>query len=114
MRTMFSQRQKKSVFSKLSGIASICSAAIICIRLAYFGILSVEWAALIMVGVVIMAAIGNVATKLGICAIAVFLFAKYISHGNEAQFQCVLGAILALLIALIGIYIMVRGIFRKA
>lgn len=113
MRTIFSQRQNKSVFSNLSGIASICSATIICIRLAYFGILSVEWAALIMVGVVIMAAIGNVATKLGICAIAVFLFAKYVSHGNEAQFQGVLGAILTLLIALIGIYIMVCGIFRK-
>ena len=114
MVTMFGQRQKKSVFSKLSGIASIVSAAIICIRLAYFGILSVEWAALIMVAVVVMAALGNTATKLGICAVAIFLFAKYVSHGNEAQFQGVLGAILALLIALIGLYIMIRGIFRKS
>jgi hypothetical protein len=82
--------------------------------LAYYGILSVEWAALIMVAVVVMAAIGNTATKLGICAVAIFLFAKYVSHGNEAQFQGVLGAILALLIALIGLYIMIRGIFRKS
>jgi uncharacterized membrane protein (DUF373 family) len=74
----------------------------------------VEWAALIMVAVVVMAAIGNTATKLGICAVAIFLFAKYVSHGNEAQFQGVLGAILALLIALIGLYIMIRGIFRKS
>ena len=111
---MFGQRQKKSFISNLSGIASICSAAIICIRLAYYGILSVEWAALIMVAVVIMAAIGNTATKLGICAVAIYLFAKYVSHGNEAQFQGVLGAILALLIALIGLYIMILGIFRKS
>lgn len=114
MATMYRQRQKKSVLSNLSGIASICSAGIICIRLAYYGILSVEWAALIMVAVVIMAAIGNVATKLGICAVAIFLFAKYVSHGNETEFQGILGAILALLIALIGLYIMVRGIFRKS
>jgi len=113
MATMFGQRQKKSFISNLSGIASICSAAIICIRLAYYGILSVEWAALIMVAVVIMAAIGNVATKLGICALAIFLFAKYVSHGNETQFQGVLGAILALLVALIGLYIMIRGLFKK-
>ena len=113
MATMFGQRQKKSFISNLSGIASICSAAIICIRLAYYGILSVEWAALIMVAVVIMAAIGNVATKLGICALAIFLFAKYVSRGNETQFQGVLGAILALLIALIGLYIMIRGVFKK-
>ena len=111
---MFGQRQKKSFISNLSGIASICSAAIICIRLAYYGILSVEWAALIMVAVVVMAAIGNTATKLGICAAAIFLFAKFVSNGNEAQFQGVLGAILALLIALIGLYIMIRGIFRKS
>lgn len=113
MVTMFGQRQKKSVFSNLSGIASICSAAIICIRLAYYGILSVEWAALIMLAIVVMAAIGSTATKLGICAVAIFLFAKYVSHGNEAQFQGVMGAILALLLALIGLYIMIRGVFRK-
>jgi len=114
MVTMFGQRQKKSFFSNLSGIASICSAVIICIRLAYYGILSVEWAGIIMVAVVVMAAVGNTATKLGICAVAIFLFAKFISNGNEAQFQGVLGAILALLIALIGLYIMIRGIFRKS
>ena len=114
MAAMFGQRQKKSVFNNFSGIASICSAAIICIRLAYYGILSVEWAALIMFAVVVMAAIGNTGTKLGICAVAIFLFAKYVSHGNETQFQGVLGATLALLIALIGLYILIRGIFRKS
>ena len=111
MGTMFRPRQNKSVLNNLSGIASIISAAIICIRLAYYGILSVEWAAIIMVTVVIMAAIGNVATKLGICAIAIYLFAKYISNGNQAQFQGVLCAILALLIALIGLYLMIKGVF---
>lgn len=112
MVTIFGQRQKKSVFSNLSGIASICSATIVCIRLAYLGILSVEWTAFIMVAIVIMVAIGNVATRLSICAVAIFLFAKYVSRGNEAQFQGVLGAILALLIAFIGLYIIVRSIFN--
>ena len=110
---MSEQSKKKSFLGQLSAIASIVSAAIICIRLAYYGILSVEWAAIIMVAVVVMAAIGNIATKLGICAVAIFLFAKYVSNGNEAQFQGVLGAILALLIALIGLYIMIRSTFRK-
>ena len=114
MVTMFGERQKKSVFSNLSGIASICSATFICLRFTYYGILSVECAGIIMVTVVVMAAIGNTATKLGICAVAIFLFAKFVSNGNEAQFQGVLGAILALLIALIGLYIMLRGIFRKS
>lgn len=113
MGTMFGQRKKKSVFSNLSGIASICSTAFVCISLAYNGILSLEWTAFIMVAVVIMTAIGNVATKLGISAVAIFLFAKYVSHGNEVQFQGVLGAILALLIALIGLYIIVKSIFKK-
>jgi hypothetical protein len=54
-----------------------------------------------------------VATKLGICAVAIFLFAKYVSRGNDVQFQQILGAILALLIALIGLYITLRGFFRK-
>lgn len=110
---MFRQRQKNSFFDKLSGIASICSGTIICIRLAYYGILSAEWAGIIMVAVVVMVAIGNVATKLAICAVSVFLFAKYASHGNEVQFNGILEAIIALLIALIGIFIMIRGFFSR-
>jgi len=113
MATMLGQRQKKSFFSNLSSIASICSTAIVCISLAYNGILSLELTAIIMVAVVVMTAIGNAATKLGITTVAIFLFAKYVSHGNEAQFQGVLGAILALLIALIGLYIIIKSIFKK-
>ena len=47
MITMFQQKQQpkqKSFFDRLSGIASIVSAAIICIRLAWMGLISVEWA----------------------------------------------------------------------
>jgi hypothetical protein len=113
MATLFGQKQKKSFFSNLSGIASICSTAIACISLAYNGFLSLEWTAFIMVGVVVMTAIGNVATKLGISAVAIFLFAKFISHGNEGQFKNMLGAILALLIALIGLYNIIKSIFKK-
>ena len=105
--------QKKTYFSRLSGIVSIISAAIICIRLCYFGILTVEWAAILMVAVVVMAAIGNTATKLAICGISIYLFAKFVSHGNDAQFQGVLGAILMLIITLIGLYIMLGGLRKK-
>ncbi len=110
MISMFERNQNKSFFNRLSGIASIISAAIICIRLAWMGILSIEWTAIIMIAVVVMAAIGNVATKLGICAIAIYLFAKFVSRGNDAQFQGVVGAILALIITLIGLYIMLRSL----
>ena len=116
MITMFQQKQQpkqKSFFDRLAGIASIVSAAIICIRLAWMGLLSVEWAGLIMIAVVIMAAIGNVATKLGISAVAIYLFAKFVSHGNEAQFEGVISAILTLIIMLIGLYIMIKGAFGR-
>jgi hypothetical protein len=112
MSMIFGQKKKKSIFSNLSGIASICSAGIICIRLGYYGILSVQWVAIIMVAVVIMVVIGNVATKFVICGVSIFLFAKIVSHGNNIQFQSVVGAILALLITFIGLYVMLRGIFR--
>ncbi len=105
--------RRKSSFDQLAGIASIVSAAILCIRLAWMGLLSVDWAAGIMVGVVILVAIGNVATKLGISAVAIYLFSKWVSGGDQQQFQMVLTTILAILIMLIGLYIMLRGVFGK-
>lgn len=110
---MFGKQQKKSFFNQLSGIASIISAAIVCIRLAYLGILPIQYAALIMITVVVFAALGNVFTKLALSGIAIWLFCKLVSGGNEAQFQAAVGAILALIIALLGLYVMIRGVFGK-
>jgi uncharacterized membrane protein YccC len=104
--------KKQSLWSSLTAIASIVSAAILCIRLCYFGILSIEWAAIIMISVVVFAAIGNAASKLGISLVAIYLFTKFVSNGNEVQFQSLLGSILALLIALIGLYYIIKKMFR--
>ncbi|MBK9107296.1 MAG: hypothetical protein IPM92_02660 [Saprospiraceae bacterium] len=109
---MFGTRKKRSLMENMSAIASILSATIVCVRLTYFGILPIETAALIMVAVVFMAAVGTTVMKLGICAASIYLFAKYVSQGDDAQFQGVLAAILALIIALIGLYIIVRQMFR--
>ncbi len=113
---MFQQKQQpkqKSFFSRLSGIASIVSVAIICIRLAWMGLISVEWAGLIMIAVVLMAALGNTATKLGISAVAIYLFSKLVANGNEAYFQAIIGSFLALIIALIGLYLVIKGVFGR-
>ena len=113
---MFKQKQQpkqKSFFERLSGIASIVSAAIICIRLAWMGLISVEWAGLIMIAVVLMAALGNTATKLGISAVAIYLFSKLVANGNEAYFQAIIGSFLALIIALIGLYLVIKGVFGR-
>lgn len=113
---MFNNRhsyRRKSRLNQFAAIASIISAALLCIKLSWVGIISIGVAAMIMIAVVIMAAIGNTATKLGLSAIAVFLFAKYLSNGSEAEFQGIVGAILALFIALLGLYIMLKGIFSS-
>jgi hypothetical protein len=110
---MSEQSKKKSFLGQLSAIASIVSAAIICIRLAYYGILSVETAAFIMIVVVALVAIGHVITKLGICAIAICLFAKFMSHGNEILFQNAIVAIILIMATLIGTYFILKGLFQN-
>lgn len=110
---MFRQQKKKSKFDQLTAISSIISAAIVCIRLSWMGILQIQYAALIMIAVVAFAAIGHVLTKLALSGVAIWLFCKLVSGGNEQQFNAAVGGILALIIALIGLYVMLRGVFGQ-
>ena len=77
------------------------------------GLISVECAGLVMISVVIMAAIGNAVTKLGISAVAIYLLSKFISLGNAAQFQGAISAILTLIVMLIGLFVMIKGAFGR-
>lgn len=110
---MAENTKKKSFLEQLSGIASIISAAIICIKLAYHGILSVETSAFIMIVVVALVAIGHVITKLFICVIAIYLFAKILSHGNEILFQNAITGMVLIMITLIGTYFILKGLFNN-
>lgn len=113
---MFSQNrqpQKKSLLSRLSGIAGIVSATIVCIRLTWMGLISMEWAAITMVAVVVLTALGNSATKLGISAIAIYLFSKLVSKGDEVHFQAIIASLITLIVMLIGLYIMLKGVFGR-
>lgn len=108
------RRQQSSSFTKtLLNIATIVSTTITCIRLAYYGILSIQWAALIMIGVVAFVAIGNSLAKILLAAVALFLFVLLYSYGDKVAFSQLMTHMLTLIIVLIGLYVMIRGIFRR-
>ena len=69
------RNQRGNSFTKtIVNIATIVSTAVTCIRLAYYGILSIQVAALIMLGVVVFVALGNNIAKVVLAAAALFLF----------------------------------------
>lgn len=108
------RRQQGSSFTKtLVNIATIVSTSVTCIRLAYYGILSIQWAGLIMLGVVIFVALGNHLSKIILAAAALFLFVLLYSYGNKEAFSQLMTLMLTLIIMLIGIYIIIRGIFKR-
>lgn len=107
-------KQRGNSFTKtLVNIATITSATVTCIRLAYYGILSIETAALIMFGVVAFVALGNNLSKIVIAAAALILFVLLYSHGNKAAFEQLMTQMLTLILVLVGIYIMIRAMFRR-
>jgi len=106
-------RRGNSFTKTLVNIATIVSTAVTCIRLAYFGIVSVQVAALIMLGVVVFVALGNNASKIILAAAALFLFVLLYSYGDKEAFSQLMTQMLALIIVLIGIYVMIRGLFRR-
>ena len=66
---IFSNDRKKhehqsSTMKTLVNIATIVSATVTCIRLAFYGIISIQTAGLIMIGVVVFVAIGNNVSKI--------------------------------------------------
>lgn len=114
-RTRYNDRnQRRHSFTKtLVNIATIVSTAVTCIRLAYYEILSIQWATLIMLGVVVFVALGNNLAKVVLAAAALFLFVLLYSYGDKQAFSQIMTQMLTLIIALLGIYVMIRGIFRR-
>ncbi len=106
-------RQRKSRSRTLANIATIVSSSITCIELAIQKIISPEFSAIIMVGVVFFVIMGNVLAKVALACIAVFIFAKLYSGGDTNQFNSILSMLMALFLVLLAIYIMVKGLFGR-
>lgn len=109
----YKDRPRTPLIKTLVSIATIVSTTITCINLAYHQILSIQVAALVMLGVAIFVALGNNLSKIVLACVALFLFVLYYSGGNNQYFSTLMTQILAQIIALIGIYIMIRSIFKK-
>ena len=94
-------------------IATIVSTSVTCIRLTYYGILSVQTSALIMLGVVVFVALGNNIAKIVLAGAALILFVLLYSQGNSIAFSQLMTQMLTLILVLVGLYIMVRSIFKR-
>ncbi len=112
-RNRYNDRPRTPLMKTLVNIATIVSTSITCISLAYHKILSIQIAALIMLGVVIFVALGNNLSKIVLACVALFLFVLYYSGGQDENFSALMKQMLALIIVLIGIYIIIRTFFRK-
>jgi hypothetical protein len=109
-----SQNRGKALLMKtLVNIATIISTSITCVSLTYQKILSIQVAALIMLGVVIFVALGNNLSKIVLACVALFLFVLYYSGGNNSHFTNLMTHMLTLIIVLIGLYVIIRAIFRR-
>lgn len=106
-------QQGNSVTKTIVNIATIVSTTVTCVRLAYYGIFSIQTAALVMLGVVIFVALGNNVAKVVLAAAALFLFVFLYSYGNKEQFSALMTSMLALILTLVGLYIIIRGIFGR-
>jgi len=113
-RNGYNHRNKRgnSFTKSLVNIATIISTTVTCIRLATYGIISIQVAALIMFGVVAFVAIGNNLSKIVLAAVALFLFVLLYSYSNKVAFSQLMAQMLTLIIMLIGFYIMIRAVFR--
>lgn len=114
---MFGRRQNRRIKrkkSQLMNVVTIISTTLICLRLAIYGFIKIEYAALIIVGVTVILAIGNTTSKVVLSLIAIILFALHFANGNSETFSVLLQQILTLFVMLIGLYIIIiKGVFRK-
>lgn len=110
---MFGRNQTPKKKSNIMNVVTIISTTLICIRLAYYGFIKIEYAVFIMIGVTIFTAIGNTTSKVILSIIAIFLFALHFANGNSEAFSIILQQVLTLIIILVGLYIIVKGVFRK-
>ena len=106
-------KRSNSITKTLVNIATIVSTAVTCIRLAYHDIVSIQVSVLIMLDVVVFVALGNNVGKIVLAAAALFLFVLLYSYGDKQAFSQIMTQMLALIIVLIGIYVIIRGIFRR-
>ena len=107
------QENKSSGVSHVLNIATIISSTVICLKLILWGVLPLDTAGLLMIGVVVCVAVGKSYMKLAIAGVSVYLFVKSLSGNDEAAFQEGLTAVLTLLIMLFGLYIIIRGLFHS-
>jgi len=77
------------------------------------GTLSVEWAGLLMLLMVVAVCMGvkKFVFKVVVPVAAVIIFAAQYANGDKKTFEANLSALLALSLALLGFYIMLRGFF---
>lgn len=113
---MFRRRntyRKKSKTKVLLNIATIISTVVISIRLVFYGFISIETAGLVMVGVVIFVVIGNSVAKIILSIIALLLLVALYSQGNNEAFAELLQGVLTIVVMLIGLYIIIKGVFGR-
>lgn len=105
--------RKKSITTVVLNIATIISTVVISLKLTIYGIVSIETAGLVMVGVVIFVAIGNSVAKIILSIVALLLFVALYSQGNNEAFAVLLQGVLTIVVMLIGLYIIIKGIFGR-
>lgn len=83
------------------------------LRAAMNGTLSVEWAAILLILLVVAVRIGvkKFVFKVVVPIAAVVILAAQYAKGDTKTFGANLSALLALSLALLGFYIMLRGVF---
>jgi hypothetical protein len=103
---------KNSPLRSLLNIATIISVTVVSIKLIWYNIVSLETGALIIIGSVVLVALGNHLSKLVLCGVGVWLFLQQFSEGNPEQFYLLLETLFTLCILLIGIYYLIRTVFK--
>jgi len=106
------EEKKSSGVNHVLNIATIISSTVICLKLILWGVLPLDKAGMIMIGVVVCVSIGKSYTKLAIAGVSVYLLVKSFSGNDEAAFTEGLTSVLTLLIMLFGLYIIIRGLFN--
>lgn len=106
-------KKGNSLMKTLVNIATIVSATVTCFRLTLYGIIPFNWTVIVILGVVALVAIGNDFSKIALAGVALFLFILFYSNGERTAFIELGVHLLALIIALIGVYIMIRAAFRR-
>lgn len=106
------RRSRGTSMKDILNVATIISATVVCIKLLIWGIFSMKTALLVMIGVVVFVAIGNPFAKLALSLIAVYLLLMSQAGFSAEALSAAFTPIFTLLIMLIGLYIILRGLFR--